>query len=325
LIGLRKLMRLPQGTIDAWEFDKQNGVSGLVQVDPTNGNREKIPIDRLLIFTSGVLGNFPEDVGWLEPAYRMAHMIDALEIIYGVGAQRALVGLPVFEYQTPPDEETKAEVKAIGEKLAANELQYVQLPAPLVKMNLVSVNNTNGAEVRAQIDQNRWEIHALVAATFMRLGNTESGNRALASSLIDAFSDGIDAALKNIGETYSRHLVPKLVQANPGEFAGITGYCKIVPSKVSKMPLQVMQWLGDIQTWLEKADPKDVVWLRDYLTMPHMDIAEIETQRTATGAVDASARLRLADLRAPGYSAAEQAAQFQAAARIVAAHGGTYG
>jgi len=331
LIGIRKLAPRRQETIERWEFDDAGGPEVMIQRHPTTYQEIRIPIEKLLHFIGGDDRGSWEGLGWLEPAYKLYHMIENYEIMEGIGWQRSFVGLPVFEYVSSPDDATKNDVQELGKGLVANEKQYVTYPGPVVNFRLETVTNSNAGELRQRINQLRWEIMTLVFATFVRLGSTTSGSRALSQPLIDLFRDGVNAALDDIADVFNRHLVPRLFKLNAGEFVGITAYPVIEHSSVSRLPLEVVSWIDGIQQFLETAEPTDAMWLRDMLGMPSIEIeqdeSEDEGEESGTTEVDqetgdeemARGDGGIVDLE--DMTPQEQAAILMAAARMVARGG----
>ena len=177
-----------------------------------------------------------------------------------------------------------------GEGLVANEKQYVELPGPLVTFDLKTVTNTNAGELRALIDQLRWEIMSLVAMTFMRLGSTRSGSRALSDPLIDSYNRGVDASLDGIAETINRHLVPRLFAANASAFKGRTGYPKMVHTSVAKIPMEIIAYLDKVQAFLAAAGPEDNLWIRKIMDMPDVEVVADDTAALPVDAKPAVAK-----------------------------------
>lgn len=267
LIGVRKLAIRRQETIASWIFDDNGGVQGVVQTDSEYKERE-IPIEKLLHFVVIHDRANPEGLALAEVAYKSWHMLENFEIIDGIGAERSHVGLPVFTWQSPPNETDRAAIEALGQGLVVNEQAYVALPGPLVKFDLVSITNTNADALRARINQLRWELTGLVFGNYIRLGTTDTGNRALSETLADAFTKGVDAVLENIAEVFNQHLIPRLFAYNPS--FTVEQYPRMQPSKVHKLPLFVLQYLDGVQNWLLAAPDEDNLWLREILGMPNV-------------------------------------------------------
>lgn len=277
LIGIRKLAPRRQETIIKWDFDENGGPQAMWQRDPETGRDiGPIPVSKMLHFIGGAGRGSWEGMGWLEPAYRLAYLIKQFELLYGIGQQRAHIGLPVFEYQQSPDAQTQAAVRALGRGLVTNEHQYVSYPAQVVKFRMESVENPNATELRDMISQQRWELQGLVLASFLRLGTTGTGSRALAGPLIELFRAGVNAALDDIADVLSRYLVPRLLAANPNVLKLITRFPEITHSGVRNVPFEAVRYLQGIQLFLQQASPEDATWLRELVGMPENAPAEQE-------------------------------------------------
>lgn len=279
LIGIRKLAIRRQETIDHWETDENGDPKEMVQTDPITGKfYPPVPIDRLLHFRFGDDRGAWEGLGWLELAYKPYHMIQNLEIIYGIGQQRAHVGLPVFGYKSKPDADTKATVNTIGRNLVVNEQQYVTYPQEIVDFKLETVNNPNAAETRMMIQQLRWEIMSLMLAQFLRLGSTETGAKAVADPMLDLFRNFVNAANLEVANIMNDHLVPRLMRVNPSIAGGLTDYPRLIPSPVTSLPVPVLTFLDSISRFLATAGQEDSDWLRSMVQMPLVKVDEAERQ-----------------------------------------------
>jgi hypothetical protein len=332
-IGVRKLAIRRQETVAKWIFDPQGNKSALQQIDPATGKTmPDIPIEKLLHFVGGADRGSWEGLGFLEPAYWMAYLVEQLEQIGGATAQRGGTGIPVFNFLAPPDDATKTAVDEIGEGLAANELQYVKLPGPMVQFDLKTVSLSNLGDIRGWIDQLRWEISALLMATFVRLGSTERGTQALGGTMYDAFTMGIDGCLDGIADTLNRYLVPRLLANNPGEFKGISDHPKITHTKVTKLPPATAQYLDKLTAWLDAAESADVEWLRSLFDMPYRSAADIEAAREekrkaeeaaaakAAKELEKQAKAGVLPPGTPGVTPPQLAQSAQAAAQVAGAN-----
>lgn len=276
LVGIRKLAMRRQETIDEWMFDAHGGVQGVVQRD--DDYREiPIPIEKLLHFTViGDRGN-PEGLALAEVAYKVYHMLENFEIIDGIGAERAHIGLPVIKWLQKPSDADKTAAETMAANLVVNEQQFVSLPGPMADFELVSITNTNADALRARINQLRWEIVGIVFGNYIRLGTTDTGNRALSETLADAFTKGVDAMLTSgIAEVFNQHLVPRLFAYNPT--FKLSQYPKLQPARVHTLPLFVLQYLDSMQGWLLNAPTEDNLWLREMLGMPYIALRPREPE-----------------------------------------------
>lgn len=268
-VGVHKLAIRRQETIIKWKRDPAGDVIGMVQNDPETGRDfPPVPIEQFLHFSFGNDRGDWEGQGWLEPAYKPYRMIAELEQIYGIGQQRAHVGLPIFEYEhAQPEQSVQDRVIAIGRNLMVNHQQFVALPKPLVTMRLETVSNSGSGELREQIKQLRWELSAMVLLTFLRLGNSDTGARSLADPLMELFRSSIDSYNNTIASVFNRHLVSRLMRANPEIGERVTDYPQFTPTSVTDIPLQVLTYLGQISSFLSTAQAPDANWLRNSLGM----------------------------------------------------------
>jgi len=282
LVGIRKLLPIRQETIAKWVNDEHGAKQGLVQQDPTTGkNLPEIPIERLIHYVGGDERGSWEGLGWLEPAYWLAYLIEQLEQIGGATAQRGGTGLPVFKFLSIPDNATLAAVEEIGEGLAACELQYVKLPGPMIDFDFKTVALSNLGEIRGWIDQLRWELVALQFATYLRLGSTERGTQALGGTMYDAFTLGIDGALDDIADARNRYLIPRIIANNPGEFDNIADHPRLTHTRVTTLPTATAQWLKNVSEFMDAAEPEDVEWIRSIMGMPYKSARDIATDQAA--------------------------------------------
>lgn len=276
LIGLRKLAPRRQETVDHWAQDEHGGYQWLIQRHPETAEELYIPIEKLLHFVGGDDRGGWEGLGWLEPAYKLVHLIDAYEIIEGVGHQRSFVGLPVFEFEGELGSALHQYVQRLGRGLVVNAHQYVTIPKQL-GFRLETVSNTNASELREKINQLRWDIQSLALVSFLRLGSTETGAYSLGESLKDVFAKSINGALDSVADVVNRHLVPRLLAANP-RFAPAT-YPTVQHAAVDELPLEVLQYLTGVQDWLDRARPEDAQWLRAALGLPPVALKQLETEQ----------------------------------------------
>ena len=301
LIGLRKLAIRRQETIDSWERDKNGDPKFMIQIDPDNGRKlPPVSIERMLHFIGGDDRGAWEGIGWLEPAYKIWHMIQGFEIIYGIGAQRSFVGVPTFEYVQKPDQASIDMVRKMGRQLTIGENQWIEYPGSIVKFSLQSVTNGNASEMREQIKELRWQMLMLGLAQFLQLGNTSSGSRALADPLIVIFRSAVDAANDEVADVLNRHLVPRLLSLNPSLLSGITQLPQIRPSPINALGVEVLGFLGAIQSFLAGAPNDDAMWLRKIVGMPETETSPSDARIAQPPSDEVDGGADLADGSEPG-------------------------
>jgi hypothetical protein len=96
-IGWRKFAIRSQESLTEWKFDDFNEVEAMVQTPAPDFRRRVIPIEKALHFrTSSHKGN-PEGKPILRGCYREWYFKVNIQNIEGIGIERDLAGLPVFE------------------------------------------------------------------------------------------------------------------------------------------------------------------------------------------------------------------------------------
>jgi hypothetical protein len=84
---------------------------------------------------------------------------------------------------------------------------------------------------------------------------------------MDLFRASIDSYNQTAAAVFNRHLIPRLMRANPELGQSVTDYPQYTPSSVTEIPLQVLTYLGQISAFLSTAQAPDANWLRNSLGM----------------------------------------------------------
>lgn len=247
-IGWRKFAPRRQASFYKWEFDDSGGVQGLWQLDPSDATTHYVPIEKSLHFVAQRdMGN-PEGLSILEPAYEPWFFIQNLQIIDGIGFERAFNGLPKFTYGTPdnpytPTVQDKADVAAMGKGLRVDEKAYVALPGQ-IGFELLTTTNTNADSILNTIKYHAITILQVVLADFIALGTTSTGGSyALGQDKSELFLMAIDGWLDKLAHPddlgiLNRYAVPRLFNYN--DFPGITDYPRIKHTSVQKPNLPAL-------------------------------------------------------------------------------------
>ncbi len=271
LIGWRKLAYRRQSTFDRWLFDANGGMQGWVQRAAPTYAAVELPVERLIHFVVARDGNNPEGISLFESAYEPYHYVVNLQILSGIGWQRAFVGLPVFEFEEGrrPQSEDLATVQSVGEGLVVDERQFVSVP-PGVKFHLESTNNSGADSLLNTIKYFRTLMLMITLSDFISLGATERGSWALGSDKSDLFLMAMNGYLDRIAETWTRHGVGKLFEQNPGRFAGMTGLPRITHSPVYKPNLAALgSFIQQVAQYIQVGD-EDRIWIRQQAGMPEV-------------------------------------------------------
>lgn len=318
LLGWRKFAPRRQSTLQRWLMDESGGVQGLEQqtysITSALITPKPIPMEKLILFTADRdMGN-PEGISILESAYEPWHYVKHLQIINGIGFERAFVGLPVFEYAEgyEPSESDKSLVASTGRALRVDEKAYVAIPAN-IKFHLETTTNTNASSLLETIKQYRiWSLMTALA-DFLALGTvTSGGSYALGQDKSLLFLMAVDGWLDKLMTIFNRYAIPRLFEVN-AQFDAITDYPQLKHSSVQKPNLPALaSFLSTLSNYITP-DALLEAELRRVADLPEHDETTARQTANAFGttpnaangnAADASADANLARRaewqRAPG-------------------------
>lgn len=228
-IGWRKLPVRIQETISDWALDKNGGINGAWQTDPT-GRRVFIPIDKALLFRTTTKLNNPQGRSILRNAYVAWYYQRRILEIEAIGIERDLAGLPVA--LVPPEllsdnatsQQTAAlsEIKKIVRNIRRDEQEGLVFPLaydPDTKnlaydLKLLSTGGRRQFDTNAIIARYDARIAMSVLADFILLGHERVGTQALSVSKIKLFNDSISAWLGAIAGVFNTFALPRLLRLN---------------------------------------------------------------------------------------------------------------
>lgn len=272
-IGWRKFAFRRQSSFSRWEFDDTGGFNGWWQIPAPDYREIYLPPEKLVHFVAERDGQNPEGMCLFESAYEPYHFVTNLQIINGIGWQRAFVGLPVFELEEQPTSDDLAQIKAVGEGLVVDAKQYVSLP-PKVKFHLESTANTGAATLLDTIRAYRIWMTMTVMADFMFLGSSDTGSWALGSDKSELFIMAVNGLLDKIAAIWNKFGVRRLFNYN--EFAGVSEIPQITHTQVRKPNLpQLGQFINAIGQYIPLQD-EDNAWVRQQAGMPKVEMAPEE-------------------------------------------------
>lgn len=287
-IGWRKFAPRRQSSLYEWNFDANGGVQGMWQSAKNDPKLRYLPIQKSLHFVAQRdMGN-PEGFSILEPVYESWHYVKNLQIINGIGFERAFVGLPVFEYAEgyEPTTDDKNLVASTGKKLRVDEKAYVAVPAN-IKFRLETVGHNNATSLLDTIKQYRIWMLMTVLADFLALGTVASGGSySLGQDKSELFLMAVDGWLDKIAHpdklgVLNRHAVPRLFDYNT--FDGMTDYPRLKHSSVQKPNLPALSaYLQSLSTYITPDDMLEAE-LRRIANLPQADAA---TEREPDASAD---------------------------------------
>jgi hypothetical protein len=264
-IGWRKLAYRRQSSFSRWLFDDAGGFQGWVQSPAPTYSEITLPIDRLLHIVMERDGNNPEGMSLFESAYEPWHFVVNLQIISGIGWQRAFVGLPVFHFTERPAAGDKQVVTEIGQGLQVGAKQYVSTPSN-IDFRLESTANSGADSLLNTIRFYRTLMTQLVMADYILMGMGGGGSWSLGSDKSSLFLMAIDGMLDRIEEAVNQYAVKRLFGYN--SFPGMTEIPRLSHTKVQKIRLSDLgSFVQQIASYIPMYE-SDAVWLREQSGMP---------------------------------------------------------
>lgn len=229
MIGLAKIAPRSQDTLLYWQFDQVGALQGMHQMDPWMGRHCYLPYEKSVLFRPTSYKDSPEGRSVLRTAYRPYYMLEHLQNIEAIGAERDLAGLPVIG--TPPQwwspnasdaENAQLEaMKKIGTSIRTDEqscfvypMWYDSMGHPLLKFELLASSGRRAFDIGAIIKRYELRIAQSVLADIIFLGHEAVGSFALASSKTNLFSMALSGYLEVIEDVVNRRIIPLLWRLN---------------------------------------------------------------------------------------------------------------
>lgn len=251
-IGWRKFPIRSQDSLQEWIFDDEGGVQAMVQSAPPDYKTVEIPIERSLLFRTGLHKGNPEGRSLLRSAWRPWVMKKRMEEIEGIGVERDLAGIPVIYRTGEIAAVYDDELKKILRNVRRDEQEGVLLPLAydengnkMLTFELLSSAGSRQMDVDKVINRYDKRIAMTCLADFILLGQQAVGSFALASSKTELFSVAIGTILKGIASVFNLYAIPRLIAVNG-----------LVPKDTKDMPKLVP---GDIES-------PDLAQLGQYIT-----------------------------------------------------------
>lgn len=228
-IGWRKWPVRAQESLYEWIIDKDGGIQGMKQLDPSGAGIFSIPIDKALLFRTTTQKNNPEGRSLLRSAYTSWFFKKRIQEIEAIGIERDLAGLPVAE--VPPEylssgatAEQKAVLAAVQDivsNIKRNEAEGVVFPAlydangkKIFDLRLLTSGGSRQFDTDKTIQRYDRSIAQSMIADFVMLGHESVGSFALGASKVDLWMMSVDAIAKNIAEVVNTHAIPRLLELN---------------------------------------------------------------------------------------------------------------
>lgn len=257
LIGWRKIPIRSQETLLRWIFDDEGGIQAMVQLAPPYYQTKIIPIDRSLLFRTGLHKGNPEGLSLLRTAYRPWFFKKRLEEFEAIGVERDLAGMPVAHVPSKymqANEGTRENnvykaFKRMVQNVRRDEHEGLVLPQeydpdtkqPLFQFELMSSGGARQFDTTAIIQRYEQRILMTVLADFIMVGHESVGSYALHVDKTGIFRAALNTITDAIADVINRHAVPRLFDINGWKLDELP---KVVPTNVDPPDLtQLTQFM----------------------------------------------------------------------------------
>lgn len=241
-IGLRKLLPIPQVTVDRWLFSEDGSLEGLVQL-LDNGKTAEVPIGKLCIVKTRYHHGSPEGRSILRPAYPNYYYLTHFEEMEAIGVERDAVGFPVIYLPLGADKNTgSTEYQAaldVVRNIKRDDQQGLVIPPPYgeseaqrTKLELLGTPGTKLFDDDKIIRRHQWQIGASAMTQFLQMGSGETGTYALSRDSTDMFVMSVHSRLDQMASYLNRFVFRLLFRANV--VPGLEDYPVLAPGRVTE-------------------------------------------------------------------------------------------
>ena len=210
-----------QNTLDEWVWDEDGNVVAMVQSAPPNTQRVEIPMDRCLLFRTGVHKNNPEGRSILRNAFQPWYFAKNLQRIEAIGHERDLAGLPIIYASARAMQRYESVLKKIVSSVKRDENEGLLIPQIYdengnkeIEFTLLSAAGARQMSIGDTINRYQRLMAITVMADFVMLGHEKVGSLALASSKTSMFALAVGAILESIASEINDREIPRLLRYN---------------------------------------------------------------------------------------------------------------
>lgn len=293
-IGWRKIPIRAQETHLRWQFDETGGIQGYVQIPPPYYKTCVIPIERSLLFRTGIHKGNPEGTSILRTAYRPWFFKKRLEEFEAIGVERDLAGMPVAmvpsSYMKAAEGTNENKVYKSFKKMVQNvrrdeheglvlPLEYDEKGKELFRFELMSSAGGKSFDTNALIQRYEQRMLMVTMADFLLLGHEGTGSYAMHVDKTGIFRSALNSITTAIADVFNRHAIPRLFQLNNWKLDELP---KIVPTNVDPPNLAELSQFMTSMAGLGMQffpDPDLEKFLREVSHLPELPEEVLEAKR----------------------------------------------
>lgn len=228
LVGWRKIALRGQDTLQSWDLDPNGGIRGMRQLDPNSGRGiVYIPIEKSLLVRPRAERNNPEGRSILRNAYFPWYFLKRIAETEGIGIERDLNGLPVFEIParcmspdaSPQDKLTRTAAEDIVKNIRNDQEEGVVIGQefdngqPRYKLSLLTSGGRRNFDTNTIIRRYTADIAQTMLHDLVLMGQPNT-IQYRGTSLPNLFAIALGGWLDVIAEVYNSFAVPRLWRLN---------------------------------------------------------------------------------------------------------------
>ena len=216
-LRLKKIAPRLQRTIYKWNVEDDGGIVSIVQkAQDIDGHlvEKTMTVDRVAVFSLDKRAGNWEGRSILRAAYKPWYYKDRMYRIDAMAHERHGVGIPKVKMPAGATKEDYATVKKILENLRAHDKGYVVEPDEF-EFSMVEFK-TNMRDPMGTINHHDNKISSALLGSFLNLGFSSSGSRALGDMGSSFFLSALQAHTTYICGIFNRHIIKQLVELNWG-------------------------------------------------------------------------------------------------------------
>lgn len=308
--GLYRWRKIPirsQESMQRWVFDDNNEVVGMVQMAAPDYATRVLPLDRSLLFRTGLHKGNPEGRSLLRTSYRSWFYKKRFEEHEAIGVERDLAGLPIVKLPSSylrarqgTDQYKMAQaMQKLVRSVRRNEQEGVVFPQdwdedtrqPQFSFELLNSGGARQFSTNEIITRLEQRILMTCLADFILVGHEETGTYNMHADKRGIFNTSLNVTIRGVADTINRHAVPKLFLKNGWRPAKLP---KLVPADVDAPDLTQLagflaQTAGIGFTWGPDADLER--YLRDAAGLPELSPQEFRRETVMTRRTEATRML----------------------------------
>ena len=274
-VGWRKLVLIPQATVQDFTVDEFGGVQAIQQGGVYGVATVDIPIEKLVLFRTD--RNTPRGESVLRGAVESWYYRKRIRESEGIGIERDLAGLPVIYAQPDYLAKWTTDLQDLVRNIRNDEQAGVLLPDlrdeqgnRTVTLELLSSGGARQFDTDTIIARYTREIAMSLLQDTILLGHEKVGTQALAREKRDLSDTALQAWLNDIAATINDHAVPRLFALNGEDLENLP---RLVPGDLH--PTDVNEFalaLKDIAAagFMLAGDPEVEAFVRRRLGLPAM-------------------------------------------------------